>query len=101
MSESRSDEEEEGVFGDVDVDVDVGIDLDGDIDLEDGMDGARVRPARVNGSRLRMWKTEDGDGGVTEISVPEDEQGDPGYGKGAERGPEQSWDGTEMEMEMD
>jgi hypothetical protein len=99
VSESRSDDEDEGVFGDVDVDVDVGVDLDGD--LEDGMDGARVRRARVNGSRVGMWKTEDGDAGVTGISMREDEQEDAEYDKGVKMGLERRWDGTEMEMEMD
>lgn len=75
-SESRSDDEDEGVFGDVGV----GVDMDG---------------ARVHRSPVRAWNTEDGDGGVTEIS--EDGQ------EGAEdmkRGAEQPWDGMEMEMEM-
>ena len=96
MSESRSDDEDEGVFGDVDVDVPV--DLDGDVDLEDG---AKVRRERANGSLVRMWKTEDGDSGVTEISVREDEQEDAEYDEDVKRGLEQTWDGIEMEMEMD
>ncbi|KAI9567822.1 hypothetical protein HD554DRAFT_837521 [Boletus coccyginus] len=75
-SESRSDDEDEGVFGDVGV----GVDMDG---------------ARVHRSPVRAWKTEDGDGGVTEIS--EDGQED---AEDMKRGAEQPWDGMEMEMEM-
>lgn len=75
-SESRSDDEDEGAFGEGGV----GVDMDG---------------ARVHRSRVHAWKTEDGDGGVTEIS--EDGQEDAEDMKGRA---EQTWDGMEMEMEM-
>ncbi|KAF8132877.1 hypothetical protein EV363DRAFT_1449078 [Boletus edulis] len=95
-SESRSDDEDEAVFGDVDV----GVHLDGHIDVEDRMDGARVRP-KVYGSRVCAWKIEDGDGGVTDLSLREDEQEEAQDEKNVKRGAEQTWDGMEMEMEMD
>ncbi|KAG6376555.1 hypothetical protein JVT61DRAFT_1530 [Boletus reticuloceps] len=97
-SESRSDDEDEAVFRDVDVGV--GVHLDGQIDVEDGTDGARVRP-KVYGSRVCAWKTEDGDSGVTDLSLREDEQEDAQDEKNVKREPEQTWDGMEMEMEMD
>ncbi|KAG8221673.1 hypothetical protein J3R82DRAFT_1958 [Butyriboletus roseoflavus] len=78
-SESRSDDEEEGVFGDL---VDVGV------DLEDEVDGARMSMGwrSVYGSRVREDEQEDA-------------EGDKGMGVGGVA--EQTWDGMEMEMEMD
>lgn len=50
---------------------------------------------------MRAWKTEDGDGGLTNFSVREDEQEEVDDAKGAKKGAEQTWDGMEMEMEME
>jgi len=90
VSESRSDDEDESA------------------DLEDGseggMDGEGTRRARLYGSHMRLQKTEDEDedgmGGVARISLREDVEEDAEDDKGPRR-TAQTWDGMEMEMEMD
>lgn len=77
--------------------MDVQVHVDGDVDLEDGTRGG----PGMYGERVRAWKTEDADGGLTELSVREDEQESMQDEKVVKRRAEQTWDGMEMEMEMD
>lgn len=90
VSESKSDDDDESA------------------DLEDGsdtgMDGERTKRTRLYGSHTRLRKTEDeeedGVGGVTRISLREDAEEDAEDDKGPRRAAH-TWDGMEMEMEMD